>query len=175
MLETELALWKPPATDAGTDDELATLKAVPLFQDLRDRDLKRVMKLLHVRTYAPDEVVFREGQTGAGMYIIKSGEVEIVTRLDDGTERSLVTLRERQFFGELALLESVPRSATSVVRKPTVLLGLFQSDLENIVERDSKLSARVLWNLARLIGGRLRDVTAASRAAARRSAAEAKS
>jgi CRP/FNR family cyclic AMP-dependent transcriptional regulator len=160
MSETELALWKPPAaTPTDADDDLATLRAVPLFADLKDGDLKRVMKVLHVRHYEPGEVVFREGQTGAGMYIIKHGEVDIVLRMADGSEKPLVTLRDRQFFGELALMEAAPRSATSVVRKRTDLLGLCQPDLTSLIERDSRVGARVLWNLARLVGGRLRDLS----------------
>lgn len=159
MVETELALWKPPASAATAEDELATLRAVPLFKDLTDRDLKRLLTLLHVREYAPGEVVFREGQTGAGMYLIKSGSVDIVMHLDDGSEKLLVTLTERQFFGELALLESIGRTASSVVRKPTVLYGLFQSDLERLLERDAKLGARIVWNLARITGIRLRELS----------------
>lgn len=170
MLETEIALWKPPASSSVAEDELATLRAVPLFKDLEDSDLKRIMKVLHVRQYAAGEVVFREGQTGAGMYIIKSGEVDIVMHLEDGSEKPLVTLRDRQFFGELALLDSVPRTASSVVRKPSVLLGIFQSDLEQLVERNSRLGARVIWNLARLTGARLRDVSDSVRASSRAAA-----
>ncbi|MER2562005.1 MAG: cyclic nucleotide-binding domain-containing protein [Myxococcaceae bacterium] len=159
MVETELALWKPPASAVTAEEELATLRAVPLFKDLKDSELKRIMKVLHVREYAPGEVVFREGQTGAGMYIIKSGSVDIVMHLDDGNEKLLVTLGERQFFGELALLESIARTASSVVRKPTVLLGIFQSDLEHLLDRDSRLGARIVWNLARIVGARLRELS----------------
>lgn len=166
MLETEIALWKPPTNLAVTNEELAALRSVPLFAELRDADLKRVMKMLHVRHYAVGEVVFREGQSGVGMYIIKSGEVDIVARLDDGSETRLVALTDRHFFGELALLDSTPRTATAVVRKPTVLLGLFQSDLEHLIERNSALGARVMWNLARLTGARLRDLTSTVRARA---------
>jgi CRP-like cAMP-binding protein len=126
--------------------------------------LKWVLKVLHERAYAADEVVFREGQTGAGVYIIKQGEVDIVTRRPDGAEVRLVTLHDGQFFGELALLESTARSATAVVRKPSVLLGMFQSDLEQLVERDSKLGARIIWNLARLTGARLRELSDSVRA-----------
>jgi CRP-like cAMP-binding protein len=163
MLETEVALWKSPEQVTLPADELSTLRAFPLFKDLSDADLKRVLKLLHVRHFAADEVVFREGQTGAGMYIIQSGEVDIVMRTADGSEVKLVTMRDRQFFGELALLEATPRSASCVVRKPTVLLGMFQSDLESLVERNSRLGARVLWNLARLTGLRLRELSATMR------------
>jgi CRP-like cAMP-binding protein len=159
MIETELALWKPPSSEGAEKDELATLRQVPLFNELGDPDLRRVTKLLHVRQYAANEVVFREGQTGAGMYIIQRGEVEICLQKADGTEIRLVTLRAGQFFGELALLESTARSASSVARQPSVLLGLFQSDLEHLVARDSRLGAKVLWNLARMTGARLRELS----------------
>ena len=167
MLETEIALWKPPASSSVAEDELATLRGVPLFKDLKDADLKRVMKVLHVRDYAAGEVVFREGQTGAGMYIVKSGEVDIVMHLEDGSEKLLVTLRNGHFFGELALLDSIARTASSVVRKPSVLLGIFQSDLEHLIDRDSRLGARVIWNLARLTGARLRDLSNSVRTTSR--------
>lgn len=170
MLETEIALWKPPAASSVAEDELAALRGVPLFKDLKDADLKRVMKVLHVRDYAAGEVVFREGQTGAGMYIVKSGEVDIVMHLDDGSEKPLVTLRAGQFFGELALLDPIARTASSVVRKPSVLLGIFQSDLEHLIDRDSRLGARVIWNLARLTGARLRDLSDSVRATSRAAA-----
>lgn len=164
MQETEAALWKPPASlDADPDGGLGTLKKVPLFQDLKDPNLKTVLKLLHERHYAADEVVFREGQNGAGMYIVKSGEVDIVLKLEDGNEKLLVKLVPGQFFGELALLENTPRTATAIVRKPGVLLGLFQSDLESLVERNSQLGARVIWNLARLTGARLRELSSSVR------------
>lgn len=159
-LETELPLWKPPAPrDGAGKDDLAVLRGVPLFGGLGNGDLRRIMKLLHVRQFEAGEVVFREGQTGAGMYIIQEGEVEIVTRLADGTEKSLVTLTENRFFGELALLEAAPRSATAVVRRKTTLLGIFQPDLEALMERDGRLGARVVWNLARVVSGRLRDLS----------------
>ncbi len=166
MLETEVALWRPPAAVQVAGDELATLRAIPLFRDLKDAELKRLAKLLHERHYEPGEVVFREGQTGAGMYIIKQGAVDIVLRMADGGEQAVVSLGDRQFFGELALLESSPRTATCVVRKPSVLLGLFQPDLEQLLDRDSKLGARVVWNLARMTGLRLRELSDLMRARA---------
>lgn len=159
MLETEYALWKPPTSQANDPDDLGTLRGVPLFRDLKDPDLGRVRKMLHERRYEAGEVVFREGQTGAGMYIVKSGAVEIVLRLADGSEHGVVTLREGQFFGELALLESTPRTATAVVRTTAVLLGIFQPDLEQLIDRNAKLGARVAWNLARMTGVRLRELS----------------
>jgi CRP-like cAMP-binding protein len=89
--------------------------------------------------------------------------VDIVLKLADGSEKLLVKLTDGRFFGELALLENAPRTATAVVRKPTVLLGLFRSDLESLIERNSKLGAGVIWNLAKLIGARLVELSTAVR------------
>ncbi len=158
-LETEVALWKPQTSLEGKTDELATLRGIPLFRDLDDVALTRLSKLLHERHYAPNEVVFREGQTGAGMYILERGAVDIVLRLADGSEQCVVSLKAGQFFGELALLEASPRTATAVVRQPTVLLGLFQPDLDQLLDRNAKLGARVVWNLARMTGQRLRELS----------------
>lgn len=174
MIETEVAMWKPPALLQTGGDGLATLRAIPLFRDLKDAELKKVARLLHERRYDTDEVVFREGQTGAGMYVIAQGAADIVLRLPNGSEQSIVSLKDGQFFGELALLESAPRTATCVVRKPSVLLGLFQPDLEQLIERDARLGARVVWNLARMTGLRLRELSGLmnARAAAANPAAE---
>jgi CRP-like cAMP-binding protein len=138
---------------------------MPLFEELSSAQLKKVSRLLHHRVYQPGELVFREGDPSAGMYLIARGEVRIVIRLPDGAEQELVLLTDRQFFGEMALLESVPRSASAVAVRRTELLGFFQPDLESLVERDSRLGARILLNLARLMASRLREVSEARRGA----------
>lgn len=140
------------------------LRAVPLFDELKRSELKKVLRILHERTYQPDEVVFREGEPGAGMYLVRRGEVDIVIQLEGGAEQVIATLGERQFFGEMALLEDEPRSASCVATKRTELLGFFQPDLEDLLDRDPKLGSKVLWNLARLMASRLRTMNRAIRA-----------
>jgi CRP-like cAMP-binding protein len=142
-----------------------TLRALPLFAELSTAQLRKVARLLHHRTYQPNEVVFREGDPGAGMYLVTRGAVRIAMRLPDGAEQELALLKDGQFFGEMALLESAPRSASAVAVQRTELLGFFQPDLESLVDRDSRLGSQILWNLARLMGSRLRAVSEARRAA----------
>lgn len=164
-LETEAALWTPaPLRQSQPPDLLETLRAVPLFDELSTGQLKKVARLLHSRTYQAGEPVFREGDPGAGMYVVTRGAVRIVIRLPEGEERELALLGERQFFGEMALLESAPRSASAVAVERTELLGFFQPDLESLVERDSRLGSRILWNLARLMASRLRATNESLRA-----------
>lgn len=162
--DTEAALWAPPPSGDTEPDALAALRAVPLFSDLKDREMKKVLRLVHERSYQPGEIIFREGEPGAGMYIIKSGAVSIVVRVPGGGERQLALLTSKQFFGEMALLEDVPRSATSVAVERTALLGFFEPDLEGLIERDSQLGSRILWKLARLMAARLRATNEALKA-----------
>jgi CRP/FNR family cyclic AMP-dependent transcriptional regulator len=158
MSDIDAALWKPLSSPRRSPDALVALKAVPLFQDLRERELRKIASLVHARSYHSGEVVFRQGEAGAGMFIIRQGSVRIVSRgpTGQGQERELAVLTRHQFFGEMALLEDAPRSASSVAIEQTELLGFFQPDLEGLVERDAGLGARILWNLARLMAGRLR-------------------
>ncbi len=162
--EPEVALWVPPPPPQGQPaDPVETLRAQPLFAELSTAQLRKVARLLHQRTYQPGEVVFREGDPGAGMYLITRGAVRIAMRLPDGVEQELALLQGGQFFGEMALLESAPRSASAVAVQRTELLGFFQPDLESLVDRDSRLGSLILWNLARLMGSRLRAVSEARR------------
>jgi len=158
MHETEVALWKPPASlTANPDAGLGVLRTLPLFQGLKDADLKRMMGLLHERQYAADEVVFREGQEGAGLYVIQSGEVDIVLKLADGSEKLLVKLTDGRFFGELALLDSAPRAAQARALEACTLEVFFGSDFISLLETESKLSSKILLQLSRHLGQRLRS------------------
>jgi CRP-like cAMP-binding protein len=158
-MDAEAALWVPPKLEGDAEpDMLDALKQVPLFDQLSTRDLKKILRILHERTYQPGEVVFREGDPGAGMFIVRKGKVNIVIKRPDGSEQILSPIAERQFFGEMALLESAPRSASAVASEKCELLGFFQPDLESLIERDSKLGSKVVWNLARLMASRLRGM-----------------
>ena len=161
MIDPEAALWAPVTKE--TDQEpsaLEALQSVPLFADLRRGELKQVLRICHVRAYQPNEVIFREGESGYGMYVIHRGAVDIVIRTESG-DRMLAQLSDRQFFGEMSLLEGAPRSASAVARDRTQLLGFFQPDLETLIERDPHLGSRICWNLARLMATRLRTMNEA--------------
>jgi CRP-like cAMP-binding protein len=163
--QPEAALWTPPsALKSQEPDALEALKAVSLFAELRPAELKKILRIMHKRVYQAGEVIFREGEPGAGMYVIQHGAVDVVIKLPDGGEKVLVSLGDKQFFGELALLDDAPRSATCVARQKTELLGFFVPDLEDLVDRDARLGSRVLWNVAKLMAGRMRALNETLRA-----------
>lgn len=136
---------------------LGFLRGIPLFEDLAEKELKKVEALIHRRTYQQGEFVFSEGEPGAGMYIIKKGQVEIFWKDGRGNEKAVSTLKEGDFFGDLALLDDSPRSASARCRDEAELLALMRSDLFDIINRDPLTGSKILMKLALIISLRLRN------------------
>jgi CRP-like cAMP-binding protein len=131
------------------------LKATPIFADLSERDLRKIVQIAYQRIYDENEVIFREGQSSAGMYIIKNGEVKIVKRSPEGEEVTLDILGEGDFFGEIGLLYKLPRTASAVASTRCQLIGFFRPELFDLMDRDPRLAAKVLYQLGRIIAQRL--------------------
>ncbi|MGB5872168.1 MAG: cyclic nucleotide-binding domain-containing protein [Bacteroidota bacterium] len=129
------------------------LKGIPIFDGLTKRELTAVERILHERHYQTDEIIFRQEEPGMGMYIIESGSVGIVSE-PGGVQFSELNVGD--FFGELALLDEAPRSATAVAKTPCRVFGFFQPDLFSLIERDPRLGVKIVLRLAQIIGSRLR-------------------
>jgi len=153
--------WRNIFRRKDKDDGLKPLlRRTPLFSNLSDRELEKVERIVHRRTYSGGEVIFRQGDVGVGMYVIKSGGVDIVYRAD-GLTQKLAHLEAGDFFGEMALLDESPRSASAVACGPTEAIGFFRPDLLDLVERAPRLGVKILLNLAQLIAIRLRKANEA--------------
>ncbi|MFQ6615860.1 MAG: cyclic nucleotide-binding domain-containing protein [Fidelibacterota bacterium] len=136
--------------------EVLALKQVPVFDGLDDRELAEIERVVHHRTYKPEEFVFRKSAPGEGLYIILQGSVDILTETDDGKSSLVASLGEGDFFGDLSLLDQEPRSANAVAKDYSELLGFFRPDLTSILKRKPDLGVKILFNVARVIGERLR-------------------
>ncbi|MFA6056383.1 MAG: cyclic nucleotide-binding domain-containing protein [Thermodesulfovibrionales bacterium] len=144
-----------------TDEIDNILVKIPIFQDLNSRELNIIKRILHKREYKAKENIFNEGDVGLGMYIIVRGCVRIIC---DPENQLLAELCEGDFFGELALLDEAPRSATAVAKTPCVLLCFFKPELLDLLERNPKLGSRILFKLAWTIGERLKSTNEQLRA-----------
>ena len=136
-----------------SDPVLKALESVPIFDNLLDKELAEVARLTHERTYKKDEYVFKQNAPAEGMYVILDGSVEIKDP-DSGT--IFASLNAGDFFGELALLDEEPRSASAHATQPARLIGFFRTDLLNLIQRSPELGNKILLNLSRVLGERLR-------------------
>jgi CRP-like cAMP-binding protein len=111
-----------------------TLARVPLFRQLDKGQIRSLAKFTRTRTYQPGEVLVHEGRLGFGLYCLQSGEVK-VTQQTSGGEHELARLGPGQSFGEIALIDEGPRTATVTAVEPTTAVLLdkmqFHTELRN--------------------------------------------
>ncbi len=146
-------LYAPGRARAEGVETWEVLKRIPIFEGLTKRELSGVERILYRRTYEPNEPIFHQADPGLGMYIIVDGCVAI---LSGPSQKQLAELRDGDFFGELALLDELPRSATAIARTQSTIVGLFQPDFFAFIERNPRLGVKIVLPLARIIGRRLR-------------------
>ena len=115
---------------------------IPLFSDLTAEEFVDVAIMLVRRSEKAGTVIVTEGAPGDSMFIVSTGEVE-ATRDQDGEAVKLATLRDGDFFGEIAVLSGEPRTATVTANKNTELLELSRSDLNVICSRHPDVEAKL--------------------------------
>ncbi len=138
------------------DDIFKVMKNVPIFSDLNDKEMEELEKIIHRREYKKGEPIFRMGDPGLGMYIIIKGSVNIAEENVGGEMTTLAMLKEGAFFGDLALLDEAPRSASAIADEDSDILGFFRPDFLDLLYRKPKSGIKILFGLARTIGERLR-------------------
>ena len=132
------SLWDKQGGFAIAHGRVATvepdrLKAIPIFATLGGETLKRLASLFQTERFDTGAVPIHEGDAADQFYLVVRGCIEGAKRRPDGTERTIFTLRDGDFFGEIALLQRVPRTATLRVMTPTICLSLSRHDFEELV------------------------------------------
>ena len=125
-------------------ERMRFLRSVPLFAEIPGEDLRLVAEILDTVEHPAGEVVFRKGETGEDMYIIVQGKVAI----RDGAA-TIATLGEREFFGELSVIDREARSADAVVMEAAELLRLRAADLGELMARRPQIQEQILLVLVR--------------------------
>lgn len=100
------------------------------------------------KTCAPGDVLFREGEPGREMYVLQEGSVRI-TKSVKGEEKTLAILGPGEFFGEMAILNAKPRTATAVVEEQAKVLVLGAKTFEQMVVSNAEIAVRLIKKLSR--------------------------
>ncbi|HPD18754.1 MAG TPA: cyclic nucleotide-binding domain-containing protein [Candidatus Goldiibacteriota bacterium] len=97
------------------------------------------------KRYSKGEYIFREGDHGEEMFIIHQGKVNITKKTDEG-EKILVTLGPGDFFGEMAVIDKGPRSASAIAVEDTTCIVLDEDLFEQQMQRNAKIVKKILKN-----------------------------
>lgn len=135
------------------------LRSLDIFKDLRDRELGSLAQSFHSRTYRAGEVVFVEGDIGRALFVLESGAVELTRPIAGREPLVLYRLKPGDFFGEMALLESLPRSATATATEKTRLHLLYKSKLDALLHAEPRIGVSIMSHLARMLSARLRRLS----------------
>lgn len=147
---TYAQLWRKQAgftLNAAGDEaavEVARLKHVAILSGLADDILSELREAFVTERYPANRRVIVQGDPGNRFYIIVRGKVDVVAEQPDGTERRTAGLYDGDYFGEIALLKDVPRTASVWTRSPCIFLSLERADFLKLLERAPLLHQSLL-------------------------------
>jgi CRP/FNR family cyclic AMP-dependent transcriptional regulator len=133
------------------DLDLHELARVPLFERLSGGELEKLEKLARRQRFASNTAVFFQDDPSDSLYVVLSGSAKVFHTSEDGRDRIMTTLRAGDAFGELAMVEGQPRSATVQTLEATELLVLSRRDFEGFASEHPHVLYRVLRLLSQLV------------------------
>ena len=145
----------PHAEDVGIDSASRKMLAdVPLFRELSKRHLNKLGRVAKSVRYSAGRVIVREGSPGKAFFVIVTGKAKVVS---EERNRVLAELGPGDFFGELALLDGGPRTASVVAQSGVETIQLSRKAFQELVNDEPEVGLRIMKDLA----GRIRDLTRA--------------
>ncbi|MEQ2007645.1 MAG: SulP family inorganic anion transporter [Limisphaerales bacterium] len=155
--------WAEDQILAGTGAASLSVSALPdlheiqLFAGLKSRDaFARLGEIIVERTVKAGEVIFRKGDTGCELFIIRRGNVSVNLPLEAGHRYHLTTFSDGHFFGDMAFLDQQPRSADAVAVTDTALFVLSRARYEDLAKACPELAVEILRRLCHEMALRLR-------------------
>jgi signal transduction histidine kinase len=132
---------------------MVTIETSKLFRRLDTAELAALRQITRERKFSKGQDIFKEGDKGDGIYLVKDGQVEISVQVSADNRRVFATIGPGEIFGEMAVVELKPRSATATATGDTVVYFIPRDELLVMVGRSAALSLELL----REISERLRD------------------
>ncbi len=121
------------------------LKGHALFSSLNEAEVTQLLKgeTVQERAYPQGSVILREGESGDSLFLISSGSVQVTVHGPEGRPILLSTLQANEFFGEMAVLERRPRSATVTAVEPCLLLEIQGEAFRKLLDVHADMRAQV--------------------------------
>jgi CRP/FNR family cyclic AMP-dependent transcriptional regulator len=140
------------------------LEKIVLFKGLTSDQISQLIKVARSEEFKAGEIIFKEGEKGDKLYIILSGSVRISKQIPGSGEEALAVLKPGDFFGEMALIDDVERSADAIANEKSSILSIDKNSFESLLFLNKDLAHTILWNFVKTLSRRLRDTNEKLRA-----------
>jgi CRP/FNR family transcriptional regulator, cyclic AMP receptor protein len=127
-------------------DRLLFVRRVPIFKELRDDFIVRLTSVMHELQFPANYTIFRQGEQGRSLYIVVSGKVKV--HIGD---KKLAEVEQGKYFGEMAVFDTQPRSASATTLEPCEFLELTQEQLYDAIEETPEIAVNIIRELSRLV------------------------
>jgi len=136
-----------------------SLSRVPFFQELTPQEVDLLVALGHVVAYPKDMVFFREGDKGEAIYVVIDGAVRIVKGAPEMGDGTMAFMEQGGCFGEMALVDDFPRSATAIAHEDCTVLFLQREAVLDLFREDPVIGRKILWAFCRSLSLHLREAS----------------
>lgn len=126
---------------------------VSLFEGLSEGDLGMLAQHSVTRSYPKNAILINEGDRSDSLYVIESGKVKVFVSDEEGREMILNILAPGDYFGELALIDDAPRSASVMTLQPTKLVMISRADFQQCLRDSPEMAYNLIRNMAQRIRG----------------------
>src|SRR5690348_3960015 len=123
---------------------MVTLEASRLFRQLKSADMAALRKAAQERTFSAGQEIFKEGDAGNGLYVVKDGMVEISAGVENNSRQVFSQVTPGEMFGEMAVIDDKPRSASALAKEKTIVYFVSRDDLLTLVEHSPALALALL-------------------------------
>lgn len=134
------------------------LLETPMFEKLDPSEIKQLVDIIEVKELAAGETLFREGDPGDAWYAVYRGSVDVIKDVGEG-QKEIYPLGTGACFGEIAILDGQPRSATIEAIEDSVVLRISRKDFQALLDQDHIVAFKLLRNLAVTLAQRARSTT----------------
>lgn len=138
----------------------STLKDIPLFYSLDDTQLAIIEKIVETKTFNKSDMVFEAGSDDKNLYIVKKGSVNIklpISNSNSSKQPVIHKVNSKDFFGEVALLDNKPRSASAICSEETELFVINSELFNGLVNNFIDIGYIVMKNLCKVLSQKIRQ------------------
>lgn len=143
------------------------LAACSLFAYFTAEEVGKVAGFVRLRRVGKGELIFGEGDVGKELYIVEEGSVAISKAIKDNLEQVLAHMGPGDYFGEMAVIENIPRTASASAETDCTLLTIADSDIMRLMDEEPRAAAKIMFNLMKTMSARLQATNEQLREAVR--------